>query len=100
VGLNNIFLKRKEVWEIGKDETTPAGCTMEAPKIMSCCEERTNYLLPPFQIIGRLTFLIPSLTTRLIKKNCSKYHFFCCDLLYQHIFFKNDLNLAMFAQFF
>ena len=33
-------------------------------------------------------------------KICAKYHFFCCGLLYQYKFFKNDLNLTIFAQFF
>ena len=33
-------------------------------------------------------------------KICAKYHFFCCGLLYQYKIYKNDLNLAIFAQFF
>ena len=33
-------------------------------------------------------------------KICAKYHFFCCGLLYQYKFFKNDLNLTIFVQFF
>jgi hypothetical protein len=56
-----------------------------------------SLLFPPFQIIGRLNFLIPSLTTHLTQKFVQKFHFFCCDLLYQYKFFKNDLNLTMFA---
>ena len=33
-------------------------------------------------------------------KICVKYHFFCCGLLYQYKYFKNNLNLIMFAQIF
>jgi len=33
-------------------------------------------------------------------KICAKYHFVYCDLLYQYKFFKNDLNLTMFAYIF
>jgi len=29
-----------------------------------------------------------------------EYHFFCYGLLYQYKFFKNNLNLTMFAQIF
>ena len=58
------------------------------------------HLLLSFQIIGRLIFFIPSLTTRLIQKICVKFHFFCCSSLYQHKVFKNDLNLTMFVQMF
>ena len=29
---------------------------------------------------------------------CANYHFFCCELNYQYKIFKNDLNLAIFAQ--
>ena len=56
--------------------------------------------LPQFQIVGRLTFLISSLTTRLIQKFVQNITFFCCGLLYQYMIFKNDLNLTMFAQIF
>ena len=58
-------------------------------------------LLPPFQIVGRLTFWIPSLITRLIQKFVQNItSFVVAGLLYQYKVFKNDLNLAMFAQFF
>ena len=35
-----------------------------------------DWLLPPFQIIILLTFLIINLTTHLIQKLVQKYHFF------------------------
>ena len=63
----------------------------------SCILLWTEKVLPPFQIIGRLTFLILSLTARLSQKFVQKYHFFCCGLLYQYKLFKNDLNLTIFA---
>ena len=52
-------------------------------------------LLLPFH----LTFVTSILTTRFIKKNCAKYHLFCCGLVYQYKIFKNDLNLTIFALF-
>ena len=57
-----------------------------------------SLLFPPFQIIGRLTFFIPSLTTHLTQKFVQNFHFFCCGLLYQYKFYKNVLNLTMFAK--
>ena len=45
--------------------------------------ERRYSVLPPFQIIGHLTFLTPSLTTRLIKKlyeNIVKFNSFLKNL--------------------
>jgi len=30
----------------------------------------------------------------------AKYHFFCCGLVYQYKYFKDNLNLIMFAQIF
>ena len=59
-----------------------------------------NLVFPPFQIIDRLIFSTSNLTTRFIKKNCTKCHFFCCDLFYQYKFFKHDLNLIVFTYFF
>ena len=54
-------------------------------------------ILPPFQIIGRLTFWL-KFDHSSYSKFCAKYYFFCCGLLYQYNIFKNDLNLATFAQ--
>ena len=36
--------------------------------IIYAARHKAKLVLPPFQIIGLLTFLIPSLTTRLIQK--------------------------------
>ena len=56
-------------------------------------------ILPPFQIIGRLTFWL-KFDHLSYSKFCAKYYFFCCGLLYQYKFFKSDLNLTMFVQIF
>ena len=61
---------------------------------------KKTYILPPFQIIGRLTFSILSLTTHLLQKFVQNITSFCCGLFYQYKFFKNDLNLTIFAQIF
>ena len=50
-------------------------------------------ILPPFQIIGRSTFLISSLTSRFIQKKLQNI----TGLLYQYKILKNDLNLTMFV---
>jgi len=60
-----------------------------------------SYLLSPFQIIGRLTFLTLSLTTCFIQKfaqNITSFVVAC--FINTYIFFKNNLNLTMFAQIF
>ena len=45
-------------------------------------------------------FFNPKFDNSSYSKIYAKYHFFCCELLYQYKFFKSDLNLTMFAQIF
>ena len=77
-------------------QTTPQGALYlvryEKSMPIAYCQ-----ILHPFQIIDRLTFLTLSLTIRPIQKFVQNITFFCCDLLYQYMFFKNELNLTMFA---
>ena len=56
-------------------------------------------ILPRFQIIGRWFFDL-KFDHSSYSKIYAKYHFFCCGLLYQYKFFKDNLNLIMFVQMF
>jgi len=47
-----------------------------------CNRAQGIQLLNPFQIVSRLTFLISSLTTRLIQSFVQNITFFCCVLVY------------------
>ena len=42
-------------------------------------------------------FFDPKFDHSSYSKIYAKYHFFCCSLLYQYKFSKNDLNLTMFG---
>jgi len=59
-----------------------------------------NEILNPFQIIICLTFFTLSLTTRLIQKFIQNITSFAVACFINKKFFKNNLNLTMFAQFF
>ena len=65
-------------------QTTPQGALYlvryEKSMPIAYCQ-----ILPPFQIIDRLTFLTLSLTIRPIQKFVQNITFFCCVLLYQQV---------------
>ena len=63
-------------------------------------EAKICYIFSPFQIVGRLTFFISKFDHSSYLKICTKYHFFCCGLIYQYKIFKNDLNLTIFVYIF
>ena len=62
------------------------------------CREVIYY--SPFQIVGRLTFLTLSLTTRIILKFVQNITSFVVVCFINTSSFKNNLNLIMFAQIF
>jgi len=59
-------------------------------KLLCCASSVSNYMLFDFFDIN--------FDQSFYSKIYAKYYFFCCGLLYQYMFFKNDLNLTMFTQ--